>query len=278
MPFIRSAKFILLFAWAGLLHAQEVETLELSTGVVHPITARIGNACLIQLPVEAVATNVGDAQLWMVERAERNVSIKPVNAAVKDTNLSILTRQGTLSFSVHLAPDSEPFTQMVRVTKIVDDSKPLPPTQMGSQETLADIIIHEIRTAQNYYAMKQVNDPELRDVEQITQLRESGTPRCGCTLLQVFRFRNSRHLVLHFITENKTSSPVAFDHRRTTVTVGDTIFAPMAVSLGKNTLPPQSSAENFVVLDGQNGLSPRNNFNILLVETTITTATTHETR
>lgn len=246
--------------------AQEVETLELSTGTVHPLLARIGSACLIQLPVEPVATNVGDAQLWMVERTERHVSLKPVNVTAKDTTLAILTRQGTLNFAVHLAPEGMPFTQMVRVTRIVDDSKPLPPVQSGSQETPVDILVREIRVAQNYYALKQVHAKELHDVEQVTHLRETGTVRAGCTLLQVFRFRDTRHLVLHFITENKTAEPLSFDHRQTTVSAGDAFFVPLAVSLGGTSLPPKASAENFIVLDGSNGLSPRNLFDILLVE------------
>ncbi len=248
--------------------AQEVRTLELSTSVVQPITARLGNASIIQIPIEPVATNVGDPQMWLTEKAEKLVSIKPIQAGARDTNLAIITRQGTLNFSVHLAPDTEPFTQMVRVTRIVDDSKPLSPASSNRSETLAETIVQEIRTAQNYYALKQVNAGELHDVEQFTQMHETDTQNHSCTLLQSFRFRESRHVLLHFITENKSASPVSFDPRRTTVRIGETLFSPMAVSLGRTTLPPKGSAENFIILDGSNGLSPQQKFEILLVETT----------
>jgi hypothetical protein len=250
--------------WLATSSAQEVQTLELATSAVHPLTARLGNACLIQLPAEPLTTNVGDPQMWLVEKAERLVSIKPTHAAVRDTNLAVVTRQGTLNFFVHLAPDTDPFTQMVRITRIVDDSKPLPPAQGPAQDTLADAVIREIRVAQNYYALKQVNAPELRDVEQFTQMRETETRSHRCTLLQTFHFRGTRHIVLHFLMQNRTEAALTFDHRKTIVSIGETLFAPTAVSLGRTTLPPKASAESFIVLDGSNGLSPRQVFEILL--------------
>lgn len=248
------------------VHAQDVQTLELSTSEVHPLTARIANATLIQLPVEPVATNVGDPAAWLVEKSERIVSIKPTQEGARDTNLAIVTRQGTLNFSVHLAPDVEPFTQTVRVTKIMDDSRPMQSQAKETQETLADIIIREIRIAQNYYALKTANAPDLKDVEQFTEMLETGDARCACTLLQAFRFRDTRHLVLHFVTENRSQASITFDHRKTTVSLGETAFVPTAVSLGKSTLAPKSSAENFIILDGTSGLSHRQKFNIMLVE------------
>ncbi|MDD2710100.1 MAG: hypothetical protein PHV34_19120, partial [Verrucomicrobiae bacterium] len=86
-----------------------------------------------------------------------------------------------------------------------------------------------------------------------------------CTLLQTFRFRDTRHIILHFTTQNRQTVPLSFAHRQTTVNVGDTLFAPVAVSLGSNPLAPKASSENFIVLDGANGLSPRQKFNIFLV-------------
>ncbi len=249
-------------------HAQEIQTLELSTGEVHPLTVRIGNACLIQLPVEPIATNVGDPVAWLVEKSERIVSIKPTQETARDTNLAIVTRQGTLSFSVHLASNTEACTQMVRVTKIIDDSRPLPAQVREPQETLADTIIREIRIARNYYALKTVNSPELKGVEQFTQMRETGGKSCACILLQTFRFRDTRHLILHFVTENRSTQAITFDVRKTMVSLGDTFFAPAAVSLGRNPLPPKASAENFIILDGSNGLSPRQLFDISLSATT----------
>ncbi len=249
-----------------LFYGQEVQTLELSTGVVHPIAARLGNASIIQVPMEPVATNVGDPQMWLVERAERLVSIKPVQAGARDTNLAVITRQGTLNFSVHLASDTAPFTQMVRITRIADDSKPLPSPASNKWEAPAEIIIREIRIAQNYHALKQVNSPELRDVEQVTQMFESKMLRHSCVLLQSFRFRETRHLVLHFVTENKSTAPLTFDTRQTTAGAGETFFAPLAVSLGNNPIAPNGRSENFLVLDASNGFSPRQKFNIQLVE------------
>jgi hypothetical protein len=245
------------------LHAQEVQTVELYTSDVHPLNARLGSACLIQLPVEPVATNVGDPAMWLVEKSERLVSIKPLQDTARETNLAIATRQGTVNFSVKPAPATEPFTQMVRVTRIVDDSKPLPPQQPPS-ETLAETVIREIRIAQNYYALKFVGSPDLRNVEQWTIMRRDEARTHALALLQSFRFRDSRHVVLHFITENRTDLPVPFDHRKTVVRLGDTFLVPIAVSLGKATLSPNRSAENFVVLDGSNGLSHRQAFEILL--------------
>lgn len=253
--------------WLIAAYAQDVQILELSTSEVHPLIARIGNTCLIQLPVEPIGTNVGDPQMWLVEKSERIVSIKPLQVSARDTNLAVITRQGMLNFLVHLAPDSENFTQTIRVTRIVDDSKPLPSQQSNSQQTLADIIIHEIRVAQNYYALKLAGSPELREVEQFTQLHETGTKTYSCNLLQTFRFRDTRHLILHFVTENKSEVPISFDQCRTIINIGDTLFTPMAVSLGKISLQPKGSAENFIVLDGSNGLSHRQEFNIMLAET-----------
>jgi hypothetical protein len=204
--------------------------------------------------------------MWLVEKQDRLVSIKAQQAIAKDTTLAVVTRQGTISFSVHLAPDSEPFTQMVRVTRIVDDSKPLTASpRAAAPETLANIVIREIRIAQNYYALKMAKSPDLREVEQFTQLRECGNHVHDCTLLQTFRFRDTRHVLLHFVTRNQTENPMAFAHRQTTVRVGDTIFAPVAISLGSNPLSPKASAENFIILNGANGLSPRQKFDIDLV-------------
>jgi hypothetical protein len=264
--FINLASAICYLSLSACAHAQEVQTLELTTSVVHPLTARLGSACLIQLPVEATATNVGDPAMWLVEKQDRLVSIKAQQAIAKDTTLAVVTRQGTISFSVHLAPDSEPFTQMVRVTRIVDDSKPLTASpRAAAPETLANIVIREIRIAQNYYALKMAKSPDLREVEQFTQLRECGNHVHDCTLLQTFRFRDTRHVLLHFVTRNQTENPMAFAHRQTTVRVGDTIFAPVAISLGSNPLSPKASAENFIILNGANGLSPRQKFDIDLV-------------
>ncbi len=244
--------------------AQEVETLELATSVVHPLTARLGSACLIELPVEPVATNVGDAQMWLIEKAERTVSLKPIQAGARDTTLAILTRQGTLNFAVHLGSASEPFTQNIRVTKILDDSKPWGEPATLAQETAAERMIRELRIAQNYHALKDVRSPELREVESSTQLREEETPTHACSLLQSFRFRDSRHIVLHFILKNKLAMPLFFETRKTTVSVAETLFAPLAVSLGQNPILPGGSSENFIILDGSQGLSPRNAFSILL--------------
>lgn len=244
--------------------AQEVQTIELYTGDIHPLNARLGSACLIQLPVEPVATNVGDPALWLVEKSERLVSIKPTQETARETNLAIVTRQGTLNFMVRPVTAAEPFTQMVRVTRIIDDSKPLPPQQQ-SPETFAETVIREIRVAQNYYALKFADSPDLRNVEQWTVLRETGNSNHRCTLLQTFRFRDTRHVILHFITENRTGKPVSFDHRHAAVRLNDTFFVPMAVSLGKATLQPKASAENFIILDGSNGLSHRQPFEILLM-------------
>lgn len=245
--------------------AQEVQTIELYTSQVQLLNARLGNACLIQLPVEPIATNVGDPTTWLVEKSERLVSIKPIQEMARDTNLAIVTRQGTVSFSIRLGSQSEPFTQMTRITKIVDDSKPLPPQSPVTNETLAETIIREMRIAQNYYALKTANSPELRNVDQWTLMRETERKTYRCTVLQTFRFRDTRHAVLHFITENQGETPLAFDARKTTVNLGDTLFAPVAVSFGQSTLAPKRSAEHFIVLDGANGLSHRQEFNILLV-------------
>ncbi len=217
--------------------------------------------------MEPVATNVGDPQMWLVERTERLVSIKPVQVGARDTNLAVITRQGTLNFSVHLVSDNAPFTQMVRVTRIVDDSKPLPPITATHQENPAETIIREIRIAQNYYALKRVNSPSVHDVEQVTQMLEGKTLHHSCILLQTFRFRDSRHLLLHFVTKNHDFAPISFDTRQATVAVGETFFAPLAVSLGNNPMNPNSQSENFIVLDGSNGLSPRQKFDIHLIET-----------
>ena len=250
-------------------YSQDVQTFELFTSEVHPLFAKIGNACLIQLPFEPIATNVGDPMMWMVEKIERTVSVKPISEGARDTNLAIVTRGGTLNFSIRLVPDTEPYTQMIRITKVIDDSSVLPKEEQRSSETLADIIIQEIRIAQNYYALKTVNSPDLKNVEQFIQMHDSGNKNHHCVLLQSFRFRDTRHILLHFITENNGEKPLTFDQRRTTVSIGDTLFAPIAVSLGKTTLEPHghgSSAENFLVLDGGSGLSPHQKFNILLPE------------
>ena len=250
-------------------YSQDVQTFELFTSEVHPLFAKLGNACLIQLPFEPIATNVGDPAMWLVEKIDRTVSVKPINEGARDTNLAIVTRSGTLNFSIHLVADTEPYTQMIRITKVIDDSKPLPKEEEHIQETLADTIIREIRIAQNYYALKTVNSPDLKNVEQFIQMHDSGNKNHHCVLLQSFRFRDTRHILLHFITENKGDTRITFDQRRTTVSIGITIFTPIAVSLGKTTLERRghgSSAENFLVLDGDNGLSPHQKFNILLPE------------
>lgn len=250
-------------------YSQDVQTFEVFTSEVHPLFAKLGNACLVQLPMEPIATNVGDPAMWLVEKIERTVSIKPINEGAHDTNLAIVTRGGTLNFSIHLVADTEPYTQMIRITKVTDDSKPLPREEQHSSETLADTIIREIRIAQNYYALKTVNSPDLKNVEQFIQMHDSGNKNHHCVLLHSFRFRDTRHIILHFITENKGDNRITFDQRRTVVSIGDTLFAPIAVSLGKTTLECRghgSSAENFLILDGDSGLSPRQKFNILLPE------------
>jgi hypothetical protein len=262
---------LLLLLLSTLGRAQEIQTIDLATSEVHPITAKVGNTCMIQLPVEAIATNVGDPVSWFVEKTERIVSIKPVQEGIRDTNLAIVTRQGVLNFSIHLAGSDERFTQSVRITKIVDDSKPLTLPSTQAQETLADTIIREIRIAQNYYALKSVHSREIANVEQKTHVREMGNSSYGCALLQSFRFPDTRHVVLHFITENKTELPITFDRRKTVVNIGDTFFAPIAVSLGNATLQPKRSSENFIILDGSNGLSPHQHFNIILSETSQST-------
>lgn len=245
--------------------AQEVETVELTTSTVHPIHARIGNASLIQLPVEAIATNVGDPGTWMVEKLGKIVSVKQKSEAARDTTLAVVTREGTLNFAVHVAGVNEAFTQTIRITKVYDDSKPLQAaTTNTSSETLSDVIIREIRIAQNYYALKQVNSKELQNLDQSTQMREIGNDVLSCYLLQTFRFRDTRHIILHFVTQNKVSQTLSFDQRRTTVSVADTLFAPVAVSLGRSSLEPSASAENFIVLNGDNGLSPFQKFNIFV--------------
>jgi hypothetical protein len=248
------------------LHAQEVQTVELYTSDVHPLNARLGSACLVQLPVEPVATNVGDPAMWLVEKSEKLVSIKPVQDAALETNLAIVTRQGTLNFSVRPVPAAESFTQMVRVTKIIDDSKPFPP-QSQPPESFAETVIREIRVAQNYYALKFAGSPELRNVEQWTVMRGDEATTHSITFLQTFRFRDSRHVLLHFLTVNRTEAAVSFAPRKTIVRLGDTFFAPVAVSLGRTTLPPGRSAENFVILDGASGLSHRQEFEIFLPAT-----------
>ena len=256
----------LLTAHGSLLTAfpQEVQTLDLATRDIHPLAVRLGNAAVIQLPVEPVATHVGDPTMWLVEKTERLVSIKPIQTGARDTNLALVTRQGTLSFSVHLAGENEPFTPMIRVTRILDDSKPLPPVSSSLPESLAATVIREIRIAQNYSALKQAGAPEIREVEFFFQMFIRATKSHACTLLQSFRFRDTHHLVLHFLMENRGDEPLTFDPRRTLVRVGETFFAPLAVSLGQNPLPAKGMSENFLLLDGSTGLSPRQAFEILL--------------
>lgn len=276
---LREVILIFLLTAHGLpltLHAQEVQTLELATRDVHPLAVRLGNAAVIQLPVEPVATHIGDPAMWLVEKTERLVSIKPLQAGARDTNLALVTRQGTLSFSVHLAGENEPFTPMIRVTRILDDSKPLPPVPVSLPESLAFTVIQEIRIAQNYSALKQAGAPEVREVEFFFQMFTRTTKSYACTLLQSFRFRDTRHLVLHFLMENRGDEPLTFDHRRALVRVGETFFAPLAVSLGRNPLPPQAMSENFLFLDGSTGLSPRQAFEILLTATEPSLASTKQ--
>ena len=257
---------ILLAVFAPALHAQEVQTLELATSTVHPINARLGTASLIQVPLEIIATNVGDPASWLVEKTERLVSIKPTQVGAQETNLAIVTRQGTLSFAVKMAGEKKPFTQIVRIIKIIDDSKPLPPLAQAAQESLSEIIIRELKTVQNYHALKTVNASEIKEVEQFTVLDEEEIGSHRITLLETFRFRDSRHLVLHFIVENKSDTAISFDHRKIVVALGQTLLSPVAVSLGCANLYPGRRSENFIVLDGSNGLSHRQIFKILLVE------------
>ena len=246
------------------LQSQEIQTLELATHDVHPLAVRLGNAAVIQLPVEPIGTHVGDPAMWLVEKTEKLVSIKPVQSGARDTNLALVTRQGALSFSVHLAGENEPFTPMVRVTRILDDSKPLPPVPTTAPESLASAVIREIRLTQNYAALKQVGAPDVREVEFFFQMSTRTTKSHACTLLQSFRFRDTRHVVLHFLTENRQETSLEFDSRHSLVRVGEVFFAPLAVSLGRNPLPPKGTSENFLVLDGSAGLSPRQAFEILL--------------
>ncbi|MDD2710101.1 MAG: TrbG/VirB9 family P-type conjugative transfer protein, partial [Verrucomicrobiae bacterium] len=197
---MRLTTFISFCLAAFCAHAQEVQTFDMPTGVVHPINARLGSASLIQLPVEPLATNIGDPEMWKVEKADKLVSIKPVQAGIRDTSLAIVTRQGTLNFALHLAPDSEQFTQMARITKILDDAKPAAPlSQSAGQETLADVIIREIRIAQNFYALSSVNSPDLRDVEQFTQLITLA-PFCKPS-------GSGTHAISSFISPPKTARP-----------------------------------------------------------------------
>ncbi|MDD2709087.1 MAG: hypothetical protein PHV34_13965 [Verrucomicrobiae bacterium] len=255
-----------LFLFTSALFAQEVQTVELYTSQVHPLNARLGCACIIQLPAEPIATNVGDPALWLAEKAERLVSIKPTQDNARDTTLAIVTRAGTINFAVHFAAQTEPFTPMVRVAKIIDDSKPLPFQSATAPETPAEIFTREIRISQNFHALQTVNSPDLRNVEHWTLMREIQNKTQHCTILQTFRFRDTRHVVLHFLTQNRSKTPLAFDIRRITVSLGETLFNPIAASLGSPTLPPKRSSENFVVLDGSNGLSHRQDFEIFLAE------------
>ncbi|MDD2709228.1 MAG: TrbG/VirB9 family P-type conjugative transfer protein [Verrucomicrobiae bacterium] len=248
------------------MFAQEVQTVDLYTSQIHPLNARLGCACIIQLPVEPIATNVGDPVLWLVEKAERLVSIKPTQDNARDTTLAIVTRSGTINFAVHFAAQMEPFTPMVRVTKIIDDSKPLPFQPATAQETLAEIFTREIRIVQNFHALQMVNSPDLRNLEHWTLMYETQNKTQHCTLLQTFRFRDTRHVILHFLTQNRAKTPLAFDVRHTTVSLGETLFNPIAISLGNSTLPPKRTSENFVILDGSNGLSHRQNFEIFPTE------------
>lgn len=246
--------------------AGEVETIDFSLEKSYPITAKTGNSSLIQLPMEPLATNVGDPSSWLVEKMEKVVSIKPIQKDAPDTNLAILTRQGTLNFSVRLANETESCTHMVRVSQIVDAHQTLPPNQ-AQAETLANVVIREIRIAQNFYALKQVDSPEIKEIEHLVQAQTSRDEKHSCTLLQTFRFKDARHVLLHFITENTSDKPIHFDCRRTLVLAGDTVFVPLSVSLGKNTLNPKSSVESFIVLNGGSGLRLTNSFKVVLFET-----------
>lgn len=262
-----------LFFASHVVLGQEVITTEMTTSEVRTIMARVQHATLIQLPVEPLATSVGDPSQWLVEKQDRWVSIKPIVQGASETNLGVITRVGTLNFIIKPVGDSQAFTQNLRVTAIQDDSKPLPPiqaTSADSGENRMDSFVHEIRVAQNYFALLQTHSPMAKNVQQHILLKDTSTPALKVSLLQTFRFLDTRDVLLHFTAKNISKQTVFLSIGETTVFLQHTIFAPKAVSLGSTQIPPGRSTENFVVLDGSLGLNPNQPFEINL-------STNHET-
>jgi hypothetical protein len=267
--FPASIKFILLIAILLLLvlilraRAQEIKTMDLSTEDNYPLTVRLGSACLIELPTEPITTSVGDPAMWYIETNGNFVSVKPIQKEARDTSLAIVTRAGTVNFSLSVVPDSQPFTQGIRVNRITSRSR-LPAGRQPPSESLAEVLIREIKVAKNWYGYKTANRPEVQRVQEVKILSEREEEHCRVITLQAFRFQETGHVLLHFLTENTGKEFIAIDHRKTVVTVGEVPFIPISVSLGKQVLRPGASAQNFLVLNGGNGLSLKNDFKIHL--------------
>ncbi len=262
------AGLCLAFFAAGVASGQEVITTEMTTSEVRTLMARVQHATLIQLPVEPLATSVGDPSQWLVEKQDRWVSIKPIVQGPSETTLGIITRIGTLNFIIKpVVGDGQAFTQNLRVTAIQDDSKPLPPVQTSHAEggeNRAAIFIREIRVAQNYFALLQTRSPMTKNVQHHVLLKDTSTPDLKVSLLQTFRFLDTRDILLHFTIKNISKEALNISSRETTVSLQKTIFAPKAVSLGATEIPPGRSTENFIVLDGTLGLNPNQPFEINL--------------
>ncbi len=272
-PFIKRWLLAGLLVAAATARGQEVITTEMTTSEVRTLMARVQHATLIQLPVEPLATCVGDPSQWLIEKQDRWVSIKPIVQGPNETTLGIITRIGTLNFIIKPVGDSQAFTQNFRVTAIQDDSKPLPPAQTSRAddgENRADIFIREIRIAQNYFALLQTQSPMTKNVQHHVLLRDTSTPDLKVSLLQTFRFLDTRDVLLHFTIKNISKETVRLSSRETTVSLQKTIFAPKSVSLGATQIPPGRSTENFIILDGTLGLNPNQPFEINL-------STHHET-
>ncbi len=85
--------------------APQIYKVTMRSNIVYKLQTAIGNISLIDLPEEALKVFIGDADLFKVEVYEKEVLIKPLtDLEDAQTNLTIFTDSGRLSFNVTVGP------------------------------------------------------------------------------------------------------------------------------------------------------------------------------